>query len=328
MSSDDARESGDLEVMVSKIIDEAFGVKSFELVDRFGKTLPSFSAGSHVDVKIPGGYVRQYSLSNDPKETNRYVIGVLCENMGRGGSRALHERIRVGDTLLIGRPRNNFSLCMDAKRHVLIAGGIGVTPLKSMVHTLLNHGADFELHYCAKTPDHAAFKVPFGALERDGRVFMHYDHGDPSRGLDIPSLLARSRPGDHLYYCGPGGFMAACAAASDHWPTGTVHCEHFKAPDVKFDNVVSEEPCGFKIKIASTGEVLAVGEEQSIADVLAANGYGIETSCEAGLCATCKLRYLEGKIDHRDFILDDEERGEYLTACVSRGVSEMVVIDL
>lgn len=324
-----------LTLLVRQITYQAIGINSYELTHPDGEELPPFTPGSHIDVFIPGGFIRQYSLCNDPSERNRYVIAVLKDDVGRGGSKSLHENVKVQDTLTISYPRNNFFLSTEAKRHLLVAGGIGVTPLKSMAHYLDKLGEDFELHYCSKSINHAAFYDELKQFIDTDRAFMHFDNGNPSDGLNLSDFLSAHESGTHVYYCGPSGFMSACSAGSKHWPKGTVHLEHFKVPDKKDGNIINEALEGAsneneirEIKINSTGEVLDLPENKSIAQVLLDSGYFIETSCEAGLCATCKIKYISGGVDHQDFILDDEDRATYLTTCVSRPQSKLLVLDL
>jgi vanillate O-demethylase ferredoxin subunit len=314
-------------LLVRQIRFEGRGINSYEFVDPAGAPLPPFTAGAHIDVHLPDGLVRQYSLSNAPTERHRYVIAVLRDPAGRGGSKAVHEQLRVQDMVQISRPRNNFELAADAKRVILLAGGIGVTPLKAMAHHLEAAGADYEMHYCAKDASCTAFPDEFEALQAGGKLHFHFDGGDPSAGLDIAGLLREPGSGQHVYYCGPGGFMKACAAATGHWPAGTVHCEHFKVerPAAEPDSV---PVAGFTVKIASTAQEVTVADHQSIVEALEEAGVVIETSCRAGLCGTCKVRYLSGDVEHNDCILGEDEKGEFLTACVSRARSGVLVLDL
>ena len=322
-----SREQTRLSLLVRQIRFEAHGIHSYELVDPQGAELPPFSAGAHIDIHLPNGMTRQYSLSNSPAERHRYVIAVLRDEKGRGGSRALHDALRVQDIATVSSPRNHFGLVPDARKVILLAGGIGVTPLKSMAHALERAGVPFELHYCARNPGSAAFREEFGTFWEHGQLHHHYDYGNPADGLDIAGLLREPEPGTHLFYCGPAGFMQACADAARHWPAGTVHFEHFKAPEPD-KGAAALAPGAFMVKIASTGASFEVPPERSIAEVLEQNGVRIETSCQAGLCATCKIRYLEGEVDHRDYILGDDEHGQFLTACVSRATSPVLVLDL
>lgn len=318
-----------LKLLVRQVRFEGRGINSYELVDPEGAQLPSFTAGAHIDIHLADGVVRQYSISNAPRERHRYVIAVLRDERGRGGSKALHDQLRVQDIVRVSRPRNNFHLVDGAHRVLLIAGGIGVTPLKAMAHELDDAGIDYEMHYCAKDARSAAFAEEFEPMRASGRLHFHFDGGDPSAGLDIRDLLNTPREGEHVYYCGPGGFMKACADAAQHWPTGTVHFEHFKAPErAPGEQAANDASDSFIVRIASTGQEIEVTKDESIAEALAGAGVAMETSCCAGLCGTCKVRYLQGEVEHNDCIMSDEEKAEFLTACVSRATSKLLVLDL
>jgi len=205
-------------------------INGYELVDREGSELPPFEAGAHISVRLGDGLVRDFSLWNNPAERARYCIAVLREPEGRG-SREWHEVVRVGDIVEASTPRNNFPLVAEAERYLLIAGGIGITPIMAMIAELRRRRADFRLHYCTRSPEETAFLDDLGGLAAQGRVMFHHDGGDPAKGLDIAATLRDRPPGTHLYYCGPAGMMAAAAAASGHWPPGTVHCEYFVGPN-------------------------------------------------------------------------------------------------
>lgn len=318
-----------LDVRVKQIRYEGKGINSYEFTSVSGGKLPPFEAGAHIDVHLKNGVIRQYSLCNSSADRDRYVIAVLKDENGRGGSRAVHEGLCAGDIVTISKPRNHFALTRDAAKVILIAGGIGVTPLKAMTHELEDRGIDFEMHYCARSAEAAAFGKEFEVLRREGKLYYHFDDGNASNQLDIKKLLSHPQDRTHVYYCGPAGFMAACAAAASHWPKGTVHCEHFKAPEqAKRSASTSVQTGGCEVTISSTGQVVQVRPEQTLADALNEAGVTVATSCCAGLCATCKVRYLEGEVEHNDFILSDDERREYLTTCVSRPVSKTLVLDL
>jgi ferredoxin-NADP reductase len=203
-------------------------VNGYELVDPAGHDLPRFEAGAHISVRLPGGLVRDFSLCNDPAERGRYCIAVLREGPG---SSQLHERVRVGDLVEASTPRNNFPLAARAERHLLIAGGIGITPIMAMIAELRRRRAEFSVHYCTRSPEETAFLDDLAVLAAQGRVQFHHDGGDPAKGLDLAATLRECRPGTHLYYCGPAGMMAAAEAAAAHWPPGTVHCEYFAGPN-------------------------------------------------------------------------------------------------
>ena len=305
---------------------EANDIMSYELEDPSGALLPAVQAGAHIDVHLHGGLVRSYSLAGDPADRNRWVLGVLREGKGRGGSKSMHDRIRVGDLLKVGPVRNAFALDPLARHSILIAGGIGITPIKAMAHELSARAASFELHYCAKSEMHAAFLGELTTLVPTDRLHLHLDGGDPSKGLDAKALLASPREGTHVYFCGPAGLMDACSKASAHWPSTAVHAEHFKAP--KKANDLTQPEGAFEVHLARTGATIVVEPEQSIVRAIELAGHRIATSCLSGLCGACKVDYLEGEVDHRDYILSDEEKNHCLTACVSRAKGGSLVLDL
>lgn len=314
-----------LSLRVQSIRYEADSIHAFELVDPNGARLPETSAGAHVDVHLGGGLMRSYSLAGDPQDRHRWVLGVLRETKSQGGSKAMHDQVRVGQRLTVGLPRNAFGLAEGASHSVLLAGGIGITPLKAMAHTLNAQGASFELHYCAKTPEHAAFKAELQSLVPPGRLHFHHDNGDPTQGLDIAALLKQPEGGTHVYFCGPTGFMKACTEATAHWPSGTVHSEHFKAPEP----TVSDVPAGsFQVNLARTGITVQVGPEQTIVRAIELAGHRVPTSCLSGLCGACKTGYLEGDVEHNDYILSDEEKTHCMTVCVSRSRGPLLVLDI
>ena len=320
-----------LEVKIRSIVNEAVGISCFELVDARGCELPPFDAGAHIDVMIPGNFVRQYSLCNDPRERFRYVIGVLRQDDGRGGSKAMHTGVRAGDLITISKPRNNFSLAEAANQYILIAGGIGVTPMMAMVEKLKSTAANFTMHFCARSPDRMAFKDRLAELVHTGHVVYHYDEGDPFKSLRLVDVLGKYEAGTHLYYCGPSGLMQAVARETANWPTGTVHCEYFSPPPVSWsypEGAVEEMAGDFEVKIASSGAVYTVPRGTSIIEVLRGAGIECTTSCEAGVCGTCRTRYLEGTPEHHDFVLSEAEREDYVMICCARSTSEILLLDL
>lgn len=316
---------GHLRLQVVAIRRQAEGVHAFELTSPDGALLPPVEAGAHVDVHLPGGLVRSYSLAGDPAQRGHWLLGVLREKNGRGGSRAMHDQVRVGDLLTVGPPRNAFALAAGATHSVLLAGGIGITPLKAMAHTLVAEGASFELHYCARSPQTAAFVADLQALLPAGALHLHFDQGDPSQGLDIAALLAQPAAGTHVYFCGPAGFMQACQDATVHWPAGSVHSEHFKAPEP----AAKAQPDGaFEVQLARAGVTVQVAPHQTIVRAIELAGLRVPTSCLSGLCGACKVDYLAGEVEHNDYILSDEEKTRCMTLCVSRARSPLLVIDL
>ncbi len=291
-----------------------------------GAPLPSFGAGSHIDVQLPGGLTRQYSLCNDSGERHRYRIAVLRDPASRGGSTAMHDAVHEGDVLHISEPRNHFPL-HHAARTLLFAGGIGVTPLLCMAQRLAAIGADFTLHYCTRSPERTAFSDEIAASPFADRVRFHHDSGPPSQKLNLQKVLAQPDPGTHLYICGPTGFIGHVVdtAKANGWGSDQTHLEYFGAApqDTAGDRA-------FEVKIASTGRTYAVEAGQSVVQALQANGIEILTSCEQGVCGTCITRVLEGEPDHRDLYFTDEEKAQndQFTPCCSRSRSKVLVLDL
>ncbi len=237
----------------------------------------------------------------------------------------MHNKVRVGDLLEVGVARNAFPMASEAKHSILIAGGIGITPLKSMAHALKDAGASFELHYCARSTSHVAFMKELQEVVPQGHLHLHFDGGEPGKGLDIAGLLKLAEPDTHVYYCGPAGFMSTCATASAHWPKDAVHCEHFKAPETK----PLDLPDGaFEVHLVKSGEVIQVGPDQTIVRAIELTGRRVSTSCLSGLCGACKVDYVAGEVDHRDFILNDEEKTHCLTVCVSRAKGKTLSLNL
>ena len=220
-----------LNVRVARKAVEAEGICSFELVSADGAPLPAFSAGSHVDVQLPGGLTRQYSLCNDPTETHRYLVAVLRDPASRGGSRAMHDAVKEGDALTISTPKNHFALAHEAGSHLLLAGGIGITPLLCMAERLANVGAQFEMHYCTRSRPRTAFVERIASSAFAPQVQFHHDDAAAEQRLDIAALLADRPAGRHLYVCGPKGFMDAVlgAARAQGWPEAQLHYEFFSA---------------------------------------------------------------------------------------------------
>ena len=316
-----------LTVCVARKTIEAEGIASFELVSTDGTPLPAFAAGSHVDVQLPGGLTRQYSLCNDPAETHRYLIAVLHDAASRGGSTAMHEQVQQGDTLNISAPKNHFALAHEAQSHLLLAGGIGVTPLLCMAERLAHSGADFEMHYCTRSKARTAFVQRIEGSALAPRVHFHFDDGPAAQRADIEVLVGPPSPGRHLYVCGPKGFMDAvlARARAQGWPEAQIHYEFFGA-----EPVAAGEADAFEVMLASSGRVVAVPAGVSVVKALAACGVMVATSCEQGVCGTCLTRVIDGVPDHRDLYLTPEEQavGDQFLPCCSRARTARLVLDL
>lgn len=304
---------------------EAEDIVSLELVSVDGTQLPPFSAGSHIDIVIAPGLTRQYSLANAPDMRDCYRVGILKDPGSRGGSVAMHQ-LQVGDMVRISEPRNHFPL-VPAERTLLLAGGIGITPILCMAERLSRIGSRFEMHYCARSPQRTAFRDTIGTSAYAGQVHFHFDDGAPSQKLDLDLLLATPDKQTHVYVCGPGGFIDAVlkTAVAKGWPQENIHREYFGAPAVAVGDTSA-----FDVKIASSGRVIAIPADRTITEVLAENGIDIPISCEQGVCGTCITRVLQGHPDHRDAYFTDEEkaRNDQFTPCCSRSKSGMLVLDL
>lgn len=315
-----------LQVRVARKTQEAEDIASFELAREDGGPLPAFSAGSHIDVQVPGGITRQYSLCNDAGPAHAYRIAVLRDAKSRGGSQAMHQQVHEGDVLTISEPRNHFPL-VHAVRTLLFAGGIGITPLLCMAHRLAAVGADFELHYCTRSQARTAFTDEIAASALAPRVHYHFDDGPEEQKLQLAHLLTQVEPQTHLYVCGPAGFIQFVTdwAKGCGWPAGQIHVEFFSAPeqDTSADRA-------FDVRIASTGQVIRVPADQPVVKALSAHGVEILTSCEQGVCGTCITRVLEGECDHRDMYFTDDEKAKHdqFTPCCSRAKSPLLVLDL
>jgi vanillate O-demethylase ferredoxin subunit len=280
-----------------------------------------------VDVQLPGGLTRQYSLCNDPKETHRYMIGVLRDPASRGGSVAMHDQVAEGDVLQISAPRNHFPLAHDAKHSLLLAGGIGVTPILCMAERLAITGAGFEMHYCTRTRERTAFYERIAGSAFSEKAQFHFDDGAADQKLDLAKLLAKPEAGTHLYVCGPKGFMDAVlgTARKQGWPEAQIHFEFFGAEVTKSDDDES-----FDVKLASSGRVIRIARDKSVTQALSEAGVEIQTSCEQGVCGTCLTRVLEGIPDHKDLYLmpEEQEANDQFLPCCSRSKSPVLVLDL
>ena len=321
-----------LTVRVARISQLTTEVSAFELVHPWGGSLPGYCAGAHIDVHLPGGFMRQYSLASAEAAAAagegrmgcaRYVIGVKREQPSRGGSASLHERVRVGDLLAISTPRNNFPLHHDAAHLWLLAGGIGITPLLAMAQELAHLGAPFTLCVFARSRAHLAFADELAAL--GARVRHHFDEpaaGTAALKLDIAALLREHAPGSHLYLCGPGGFMQAVLAAAGHWPEENVHLEYFAPPAAEGVGAGRDEP--FTLVIAGRGIEVPVSADQSAVGALHDLGIDVPTSCSQGVCGTCVVALAQGAAsagnapDHRDHCLTATERRSKVALCCSR----------
>lgn len=326
-----AKERSDDEFLlkVVNVEDLTTGIKKFELTSPDGIELPAFTAGSHIDVEAGDGEWRSYSLANSPAETGRYVIAVLNEPDGTGGSTWMHENVYAGGTVHVKNPLNNFPLSEEATEHLFIAGGIGITPILSMGHRLKEIGAKAHLHYCSKSKIDMAFREDVKDIFSDN-VSFHHDGGNPAKGINLSEVLATPAAGCHVYVCGPLGLMGAVQEATRDWPEGSVHFEYFKSPDDDTADGKNTD-VAFDIFLSRQGEAFHVPADKTILEVLRAANLSHPSSCEEGLCGTCSTRLVSGKADHRDNVLSDAQKAANKTimVCKSRAMpGETLILDL
>lgn len=311
-----------LSLRVHAIVFETDAVRLLDLREVDGGALPSFKPGAHVDITLRGGLVRSYSLIGDPADTSRYVIGVQREPHGRGGSRLIHDQLRVGAELEVACPANNFPLVEDASVSLFIAGGIGITPMLPMVDRLAALGRPFVLHYGARERRTAPFLSRLARLGDRARISYSREPG--GRRLDLTTIVASAPAHAELYCCGPSGMLDAFAAATDARDPAHVHVEYFSATEP------SAAEGGFRVTLARTGRTIAVPPGSTILDALVAAGLEPPCSCLEGVCGTCETRIIEGVADHRDRVLSPQERAANKTMmlCCSGSKSELLVLDM
>lgn len=312
-----------MSLRIDRMVDVAEGIRSFELVRPDGAELPAFTPGAHVSVKVPNGELRKYSLCNDPADRRRYVITVKREARGRGGSISLVDGARAGDILPTSVPDNAFALVAHAPRYIFIAGGIGITPILSMIRSFGElPPAPWKLYYLSQTPQACAFREELSAPEFRASVSIHHDHGDPTQSFDLWPVLEKPSTA-HIYCCGPKGLMEAVRDMTGHWPPANVHFESFNAGgEVRPD----DQP--FTVKLARSGGEYEIPVGRSILEVLRKHGCDVSSSCESGTCGSCKTTLISGEADHRDMVLMPEEMATRIMVCVSRAKSPTLVLDL
>ncbi len=303
------------------------GVSLFELAAADGRPLPPASPGAHIDVVAAPGLVRQYSLINGPDENDRYLIAVRRDPASRGGSRAMHDTVSQGDSLKIGEPRNHFPLSTSATSHLLLARGIGITPILAMARKLAHDGAEFRVVHFTRSPDHSPFRTQLTGAELAAHAEFHHGLDPDAEDAVIEALVATRPPGAHLYVCGGARFMESVERASaPAWPPEAVHREYFNAnPDAW-----SAERRPVRVTLARRGITLDVPAELTVLEAIQKAGVTVETSCQQGVCGTCLTRVLAGTPDHRDAVLSSAERArnDRMLICVSRGASAELTLDL
>lgn len=313
-------ESGGIRTTVTRRRELTPDIVEFTFVAADGQTLPEFTPGAHITVQTPSGAMRRYSLIGTGEETEAYVIAVKREAGSRGGSRSMHEQVHEGAELQIEPPENEFPL-KNASKYLLIAGGIGITPIYSMAQKLKEDGKAFSIIYCTRSPEQTAYLEELQEAF-PGKVKLHHDDGDPAKAYDFWDHFAEAQ-NMHVYCCGPKPLMEEIKAVSGHWPEGRVNFEDFKPVDV-----VRADDHEFKVELARSGRTVTVPADKSILEALRESGFKTPSSCESGTCGTCKTHLLSGEVDHRDMVLMDEEKSDTIMICVSRAKSGVLVLDL
>ena len=315
-----------LQVKVTSIIDAAKGIKSFTFAPLNGIDLPEFSAGAHINLTLPSGTVRSYSLVNPSYEENKYQIAVKLEEAGRGGSKEMHSTISEGDIIEISHPKNNFVLYENTKKFILISGGIGITPLLSMAHRLTEIDKHFELHICAKASEEIPFQYELKNWTFAPNVEIHLDKNGKS-SIDLSAVLATPNEDTMVYVCGPAGFnkWVKDSALALGWNKDYIKEEVFSA-----DTNILLEPKAFELVLQKSGKTITVKKDETIIDALLFNNVSVDYTCLQGTCGTCITKVIEGKIDHRDAVLSEEEKmaNNKMCLCVSRAKNEVLTIDI
>ena len=315
-----------MQAIVRSLTVEAEDILSVELVAREGEALPPFTAGAHIDLYLAEGLSRSYSLVNPQQDRERYVVAVNKDPASRGGSRHVHEILRPGKVIEISEPRNNFALVEDAPHVVLVAGGIGMTPLWCMVQRLESLGRSWELHYSARSRRKCAYlrQVQSLEMEHPGRVHLHFDEEHGGAPVDLATLIASISAEAHVYCCGPVPMLKAFEQATAARAPNTVHVEYFSA---KSAPAVAG---GYKLVLARSDRTFEIGPGRSILEVLLEAGMDVPHSCTQGVCGACETKVLAGVPDHRDAVLSPQEIAACKTMmiCCSGAKTKELVLDL
>ncbi|NMO03043.1 oxidoreductase [Gordonia sp. TBRC 11910] len=311
-----------IDVVVSDIVQETSTVKTFYFARPDGTPVGRYSPGAHIDVVGPTSLTRQYSLCSRPDDGDTFAVAVKREENSRGGSVALHE-LAVGDILQISEPRNVLAIADSATHHVLVAAGIGITPMLSMARYMDVHGISFELHYFSRTEEDAAF-LPLLRDRCPEKLFTHLGVDREQQESLLVTALEKAPSDTHVYVCGPEGFMDKAISVAERFVAeAAVHFESFHAA-AQADAVQNDS---FEVEL--DGEIYEIPADKSIVEVLDENGVEIDTSCQEGICGTCTMTVLAGVPEHRDNVLTkaEKEAGELIAVCVSRCAGKHLVLD-
>ncbi|PUE56696.1 phthalate 4,5-dioxygenase [Limnohabitans sp. Rim8] len=301
----------------------ATDITLFELAHPEGQELPAFTAGAHITVQTPLGMRRSYSLCGDPEQTTTWQIAVKRDAKGRGGSQSMVDNVQAGDLLPTLPWANLFELNETAASYIFVAGGIGITPILSMMRRLLSQGrTDFKLYYCTRDAAGTAFMDELHAPELAGKITVHHDHGDPAKALDLWPVFERPSNA-HVYCCGPQGLMDSVRDMTGHWPSERIHFESFGVAQTGFS-----ENKTFDVVLQKSGTRMPVPPDQTILEALRACGHAVSSSCESGTCGSCRTGLIAGEAEHRDMVLSPDEHTHQIMVCVSRAKSTELVLDL
>ncbi|WP_058389464.1 PDR/VanB family oxidoreductase [Roseomonas mucosa] len=316
-----------VKVRIARAWMETPDIRVLELAPQEAVALPMVSAGSHIDVHMPNGLVRQYSICNGPGESGFYRIAVKLEARSRGGSRSMHQDLEPGDALSISQPRNHFALSEIAGEHLLVAGGIGITPILAMARALAERGSPFRLIYFVRGPEHVVFNDALSDGRLAKHLVLHTGLSADQTAMELTRDIVSSGDNSHLYVCGPAAFMEAALtiAVAAGWAPERLHREYFSA---LVDETVSKG--AFEVEARRTGRTVSVAADETIVAALARDGINVDVSCEQGVCGTCLTVVLDGTPDHQDMYLTDAEkaRNDRMCLCVSRARSARLVLDL
>lgn len=312
-----------IDVIVSSVRAIARDILAVELKPKSGDVLPDAEPGAHIDIALPNGMVRQYSLTNATggKPLSSYTVGIGRDANSRGGSAWIHDKLRTGQSLRISEPRNLFSMNPEHKKVLLLAGGIGITPIYAMAQFCLREGLECEIWACARSPSRLAYLEELKALDRV-TLLTHFD--DEECGpIDLQPRL-KSQNWDAVYACGPAPMLDALSEATSHWPENAVRMERFKVPEAD-----TEDGESFELVLVATGITLTVDAQETVLEAIERVGVDVPWSCREGICGTCEARVLEGEIDHRDYVLSPQERDaqDRMLICVSRCAGKRLVLD-
>ncbi len=299
-------------VRIAELHQEADGILGVTIEDPQGRPLPKWSAGSHIELCV-GEYDRKYSLCGSPDD-NSYRVAIRREDLGRGGSRYIHETLQVGAEIRMRGPSNLFRLDESAPHVVLIAGGIGITPILAMADRLKDLGGSYELHYGGRSKSTMAF---LHRVAQDHGAALSLYAGDESQRMDLPALVANLEEGAQIYACGPKGLLSTLEVLTKDLPEGTFHFEHFSSNVAGLDPE-KEQP--FEVELSDSGLVLNVAADTTLLDAIMAAGIDVACDCREGLCGSCEVTVIEGEVDHRDMVLTRAERagGKRMMTCCSR----------